>query len=448
MDVLKPQEGPQEIFLSSLADIAIYGGAAGGGKSFALLLEPLRHIHVEKFRSVIFRRTGKQIRNEGGLWDASHSLYGTLGARPKETDLVWKFPSGATLAFGSMEHEKNRYDWQGTEITYLGFDELTHFTARQFFYLLSRNRSLSGVKPYVRATCNPDADSWVAELIHWWIDPDTGYAIEGRSGKLRWFVRDEDQLVWANDPVTLKKDYPDQEPKSLTFVAASIEDNKILMEMDAGYRANLAALDRVERERLLRGNWKIRPEAGFYFRRGWFPITPARPAVRKTARGWDLAATADNSAGRGDWTVGVKMSCDSDGRYYIEHVERFKGSPKDVEDALRNLAYQDGQKVMIALPQDPGQAGKAQAQSLTRRLSGYRVLSKPVSGDKVTRAGPFSAQVEAGNVYLVKGDWNESFLNEVEAFPNHPHDDQVDAAVEAFNALQDRRYTSQQEMYS
>ncbi len=66
-----------------------------------------------------------------------------------------------------MEHEKNCYDWQGTEIAYLGFDELTHFTEKQFYYLLSRNRSVSGVKPYVRATCNPDADSWVAKLIDW-----------------------------------------------------------------------------------------------------------------------------------------------------------------------------------------------------------------------------------------------------------------------------------------
>ena len=143
MDVLKPQKGPQECFLSSKADIAIYGGAAGGGKSFALLLEPLRHMDQKKFRSVIFRRTAKQIRNEGGLWDASRALYGNLGAKAKETDLLWRFPSGASLSFGAMEHEKNRYDWQGTEITYLGFDELTHFTARQFFYLLSRNRSLS-----------------------------------------------------------------------------------------------------------------------------------------------------------------------------------------------------------------------------------------------------------------------------------------------------------------
>lgn len=448
MVVLKPQSGPQERFLASDADIAIYGGGAGGGKSFALLLEPLRHIGRAKFRSVIFRRTSKQIRNEGGLWDASRILYGPLGAKAKETDLVWRFPSGATLSFGAMEHEKNRYDWQGTEITYLGFDELTHFTARQFFYLLSRNRSLSGIRPYVRATCNPDADSWVADLIRWWIDPDSGYAIPERSGKIRWFIRDEDQLVWSETAQSLQDKYPDLQPKSLTFVAASVEDNKILMQMDRGYRSNLAALDRVERERLLYGNWKIRPAAGQYFKRHWFSVQPVRPPVQRTMRGWDLAATEQRASDVGDWTVGARVSRDEAGRYYIEHVERFRGSPRQVEDAIHRLAGQDGRKVAIALPQDPGQAGKAQIQALTRHLSGYRVVSKPVTGSKTTRAAPFSAQVEAGNVSLIEGPWNAAFLDELEAFPKHRFDDQVDAVVEAFNALQDNRQTSQQEMYS
>ncbi|MEP3245057.1 MAG: phage terminase large subunit [Sneathiella sp.] len=447
MTEIRPQKGPQERFLASSADIAIYGGAAGGGKSYALLLEPIRHLALEDFRAVIFRRTLKQVRNEGGIWDASRRIYGNLDATAKETALMWRFRSGATISFGAMEHEKNRYDWQGTEIAYLGFDELTHFTEAQFFYLLSRNRSLSGIKPYVRATCNPDADSWVADLVRWWIDWNTGLAMPERSGKIRWFVRDEAEFVWADCPARLKDEYPDQSPKSLTFVAASVEDNKILMEIDRSYKANLAALDQVERRRLLLGDWKIRPAAGAYFRRGWFPMASSVSAKSRSVRGWDLAATAEQENRQGDWTVGVKMSCNEDGVYVIEHVERFRGSPRDVEKTIVNLASQDGNNVQIALPQDPGQAGKAQAQSLIRQLSGYRVKASPVSGDKKTRAQPFSAQVEAQNVALVKGDWNEAFLNELEAFPTGHHDDQVDAAVEAFNALQDVRQITQQEMY-
>jgi len=450
MVALKPQSGPQEIFLASNADIAIYGGAAGGGKSYALLLEPLRHIHNPKFRAVIFRRTSKQIRNEGGLWDTSRQLYGKVGGEAKETDLLWRFPSGATISFGYMEHEKNRYDWQGTEITYLGFDELTHFTEKQFFYLLSRNRSTSGISPYVRATCNPDADSWVAPLVSWWINPKTGLAEGDRSGVLRWFFRDGDELNWQSKSDALTKLQTDQIPKSLTFVAASIDDNKILLLKDKGYKSNLAALDQVERERLLNGNWNIRPAGGLYFQPSWFPVVGVAPETVNSVRGWDLAATGtlDEKNTTGDFSVGVRVSVDKSGRYYVEHVERFKGSPREVEERMSRLAALDGTSVSIALPQDPGQAGKAQAQSLTRLLSGYRVTAKPVTGSKVTRAAAFSSQVESGNVFLIKGNWNDTFLNELQAFPNGRYDDQVDAVVDAFNALRDRKRTSQREMYS
>ncbi|MEH6477155.1 MAG: terminase family protein, partial [Sneathiella sp.] len=316
MAALKPQSGPQEIFLASNADIAIYGGAAGGGKSYALLLEPLRHIHNPKFRAVIFRRTSKQIRNEGGLWDTSRQLYAKVGGEAKETDLLWRFPSGATISFGYMEHEKNRYDWQGTEITYLGFDELTHFTEKQFFYLLSRNRSTSGVAPYVRATCNPDADSWVAPLVSWWINPKTGLAQGDRSGVLRWFFRDGDELNWHSKSDALTKLQTDQIPKSLTFVAASIDDNKILLSKDKGYRSNLAALDQVERERLLNGNWNIRPAGGLYFQPSWFPVVGVVPQIVNSVRGWDLAATStlDEKKTAGDFSVGVRVSVDKSGR--------------------------------------------------------------------------------------------------------------------------------------
>ncbi|MFB9355112.1 phage terminase large subunit [Sneathiella chinensis] len=446
MAEIRPQPGPQEAFLSSAADIAIYGGAAGGGKSFALLLEPLRHVGIGGFRSVLFRRTGKQIRNEGGLWDASRELYGKTGAAARETDLSWRFASGAAISFGYMEHEKNRYDWQGTEITCIGFDELTHFTESQFFYMLSRNRSTCGVRPYVRATCNPDADSWVARFIDWWIDPQTGYPIKDRSGVVRWFVRDEDALVWADGEAELTQRFPGAVPKSVTFIAANIEDNRILLERDRGYRANLAALDRVERERLLLGNWKIRPAAGEYFRRGWFRIVDRPPAdIQRSARGWDLAAS---EGGQGDWTVGARVGRTESGGYVIEHVERLRASPGGVEGTIQALATQDGARVAIALPQDPGQAGKAQAKRFVALLAGYRVRARPVSGDKVTRAAPFSAQVEAGNVVLVNGLWNEAFLRELENFPGGRHDDQVDAVVEAFNALQETRQTMQKDMYT
>src|SRR5690606_35154923 len=448
MAAIRPQAGPQERFLGTAADIAIYGGAAGGGKSFALLMEPLRHMMRPDFKAVIFRRTAKQVKNEGGLWDASLALYGAVGGTPKESELAWRFEGGGSISFAHLEHEKNKLDWQGTELAFIGFDELTHFSESQFFYLLSRNRSTGAARPYVRATCNPDADSWVADLIRWWIDPETGYPIADRSGVLRWFIRDEEALIWGDEKDALEAAHPGRIAKSLTFIAASIEDNRILMARDPGYRANLLALATVDRERLLFGNWKIRPAAGAYFRRGWFPVVAAAPAAARRVRGWDLAAGAADGGGQPDWTAGVRIARDPQGIFYIEHVERLRGTPNEVDRAIFNLASSDGRETLIALPQDPGQAGKAQAQALARLLAGFRLRSQPVTGSKVVRAMPFSSQCEAGNVRLVAGPWNAGFLNELENFPTGRHDDQVDAACEAFHALTEVSQKLQQDMYS
>lgn len=267
---IRPQPGPQTAFLSTPADIAIYGGAAGGGKTYALLLEPLRHISNPNFGAVIFRRTSVQVRNQGGLWDESMTLYPATGAKPKEYDLWWKFPSGASVSFAHLEHDKNVLDWQGSQIPLIGFDELCHFSETQFWYMLSRNRSNCGVRPYVRATCNPDNESWVAQLISWWINQDTGYAIKERAGVLRWFIRLGENIMWADSPEGLAQ-YKDPitgkslPAKSLTFIPSSLADNAALTEADPGYAANLLALPQVERERLLNGNWKIRWQGQTFF---------------------------------------------------------------------------------------------------------------------------------------------------------------------------------------
>jgi hypothetical protein len=160
----------------------------------------LRHIQNPQFGAVFFRRTTVQIRNEGGLWDESAKLYPAIGGNPAEHVLTWKFPSGAAVTFAHLEHDKTVNGWQGSQIPLICFDELCHFSAKQFWYMLSRNRSMCGVKPYIRATCNPDADSWVAEFIAWWIDQDTGLAIPERAGVLRWFVRVGDDLKWSDRP--------------------------------------------------------------------------------------------------------------------------------------------------------------------------------------------------------------------------------------------------------
>jgi predicted phage terminase large subunit-like protein len=435
MGEIKPQDGPQESFLKSSADITVYGGAAGGGKSYGLLLEPLRHINNPAFGGVIFRRTLADVKKEGSLWDTSLPLYGSCNARPRQDNLSWKFPSRAKITFAGLDHETSVLDWQGSQLAFIGFDELTHFSRSQFFYMLSRNRSTCGIRPYIRCTTNPDADSWVAELIAWWIDQDTGSAIPERSGVVRWFARINNEIRWADNCDGLTSAHQECEPKSLTFIPARLEDNRILMAADPGYRANLMALPHVERERLLGGNWKVRPSAGLYFQRRWCKVIDILPQGTRYVRGWDLAATAKTESNDPDWTACTKIGRMPDGRFVVAHHLRIRGTPMEVERSLVNLASADGRMVRVAIPEDPGQAGKSQAQQLVRLLAGYDVRTKRASGDKATRFGAFSAQAEAGNVDILRGDWNESWFTALEAFPESAHDDDVDSTSEAFNLL-------------
>ena len=449
---VRPQPGPQTAFLSTPADIAIYGGAAGGGKSWALLAEPVRHIKNPKFGAVIFRRTTTQIRNEGGLWDESSYMYPGLGGDPKEMALDWRFPSGANVSMAHLEHDKSVLNWQGSQVTLMLFDELTHFTARQFFYMMSRNRSTSGIRPYIRATTNPDADSWVAEFIEWWIDQETGYAIPERSGVLRWFVRIGDNIIWADSPEELEiytMPSPDggEMPipaKSVTFIASKLTDNKILMAADPGYMANLMSLPLVERERLLGGNWKIRPSAGMYFKRDWVTVVDIPPVCIRKARGWDLAATPLTGQNNPDGTASVKLGITGDEKPKIvvfDCTYDFK-SPAGVEKLVKEIAKKDAERdpdIVIDIAQDPGQAGKSQIESYTAMLNDYDVRSSPETGEKTTRFSPFSAQCEAGNVIVVRGSWNEKFFEQLENFPEMSKDDIVDATSRAFAAVKKAR---------
>lgn len=442
-NTIKPQPGPQSQFLGSAADIAIFGGGAGGGKTFALLMEPLRHIGNPGFGAVFFRRSTVQVRNEGGLWDESLKLYPLIGAAPKEHVLEWKFQSGASVSMAHLEHEKTVHNWQGSQIALLLFDELTHFSQKQFFYMLSRNRSMCGVRPYVRATCNPDADSWVATFIAWWINQNTGLPIPERAGVLRWFVRIGDSIIWADSPEDLAAHTMADEsgnkapipPKSVTFIPAKLTDNPALMAADPGYMASLLALPTVERERLLGGNWKIRPAAGLYFQRGWCEVIDAVPAGVRWVRGWDLAATTKTEGNDPDATAGTKIGVAPDGRYVVGHHVSDHLSPAGVRALIRNTASQDGRETTISLPQDPGQAGKDQKQNMALELTGYNVRFSLESGDKVTRFSPFSAQAEAGNVLVVRGAWNEAWFTALEGFPEAKHDDEADSTSRAFNAL-------------
>lgn len=434
-----PQPGPQTQFLATSADIAFYGGAAGGGKSYAMLLDPLRHYNNPDFGAVIFRRTTTQVRNEGGLWDESQGVYPWFQGAPRKDVLEWNFKTGMRIKFAHLEHDKNVFDWQGSAIPLIEFDELTHFTKHQFFYMLSRNRSTCGVKPYVRGATNPDPDSWVREFIDWWIGPD-GFAIPERSGKIRWFIRQDDKIIWADTRDELISVYGEKmRPKSFTFISAKLTDNKILMEKDPGYMANLLAMNRVDRARLLEGNWNIRASAGMMFQRQWFPLVDAiPPGWRKVIRFWDRAATTPSESNPDpDYTRGIKLYEYPDGTFVVADMRSARATPGQIEKLIRDTAAFDGRACMVMSQQDPGSAGVCEAEHFTKALQGYDVHTMTTSKDKVTRAKPVSAQCEVGNVKVLRAPWNNEFFTELENFPDGNHDDQVDVLSGAFNALID-----------
>jgi predicted phage terminase large subunit-like protein len=199
----------------------------------------------------------------------------------------------------------------------------------------------------------------------------------------------------------------------------------------------------VERDKVPLGSYAVAgqfqqrpaPREGGLFKRSWFPIVRAAPAGCTWVRAWDLAATEAKGGSQPAYTAGVKLGRAPDGRLYVGDVRRDRLSAGGVERMIVNTAEQDGKGCRVSMPQDPGQAGKMQAQYLIRALDGFVARATPESGDKVQRAEPVSAQAEAGNIVLVQGDWNDAFLDEVSSFPNGAFKDQVDALSRAFGEV-------------
>lgn len=177
------------------------------------------------------------------------------------------------------------------------------------------------------------------------------------------------------------------------------------------------------------------PPEGGLFPAGRVSVVDAAPHGLRAVRGWDLAATAAGAGRDPDWTVGVKLARDGEGRLFVLDLVRLRGGPHEVAAAIVATAERDGVSVPIGLPQDPGQAGKAQLAWLQGLLAGFRVVASPETGAKLTRATPVAAQVEAGRLSLVRAGWNSALLDELGAFPHGRKDDQVDALARAFALL-------------
>jgi predicted phage terminase large subunit-like protein len=451
--ILQPQPGAQEDFLSTEADICIYGGAAGGGKSFALLLEGLRNIDNPNFNAMIFRRNNTMIRNQGSLWDESMSMYMTIGGHPRQHMLDWTFKSGSSIKFGHLEHETTVYNYQGSQICYLAFDELTHFTQSQFFYMLSRNRSVCGVKPYIRATTNPDKISWVRNMIDWWIGND-GYPIPERSGVLRWFVRDKGEILWADTAEELQHI---AEPKSFTFIPAKLSDNQILMQKDPSYLSSLMAQNTVERAKLLDGNWDIDySDYGVVLTRHDFSRYSLSEKMKIPgffSESYFVLDGASRTSEANDYSVlGLWAKGKFDQQWYIIDWLRIRLQEPDLEQAIidkwhywRDVRYNN---TIIFTPKgvniERGACGIGMMQRLPRKAIPCFEL-EPIK-DKFYRLNDGLGIIKSKWVNIPDdASWANTFFEECECFRadmKHvlmsgeikPHDDQIDNMAYAISS--------------
>lgn len=272
------QTGGQERLLSSQADITIYGGCRGGGKSMGMLLESLEDINNKHFRALIMRN---ELDDLSDLIETSYSIYSEFGEYNRSRgDMTWNFYSGGFLKFNyyadSYDDFVKRY--QGKQYSYIAIDEITHISYEKFKYIITDNRNAFGIRNRFIGTCNPDPDSWVANFISWWINDD-GYPIKERDGEIRYCFMDGDNtatIVWGDtrDEVYAqckgtidrywKKDYEeygrpqDLFIKSVCFIEGKLADNKKLLRSDPTYLANLANQSEEQRARDLDGNWKYR----------------------------------------------------------------------------------------------------------------------------------------------------------------------------------------------
>jgi len=448
--IIEPQPGPQTEFAESPADIAIMGGKAFGGKTYSLLLQPLLHIGDPSFGALIFRRTYTEIKDEGGMWDEAESMYHAFGATAITSPPPrYQFPSGARVRFTHMEHEQDRFRFKGAQIPLLEFDQVETFTWKQFSYVVGRNRSTQAdIWPYCRATANPVPDDdlvggWLRRFIDWWIGTD-GYAMPERSGVIRWYVMEGDEVVWYDKPDGL------DEPVSVTFIAAGPEDNRIGMQADPTYMSKLKNLPLVDRQRLLHGNWNARDRAGSVIKRLWIEtnLVDSIPVCDRVVRCWDRAATDENEPGaaKASWTAGAKVGIADNELTYLINMRRVKKSAHAVRELIQKTAEQDGHDVQIIIYHDPGGAGKAEVQDMVRGLAGYNVqaistharkLPTGLTGrnNKVTYALPWASQLEAGNFKVMREGWTAAFIAEADNFDGTGVCDQTDAVSGAYHAL-------------
>ena len=391
----------QAEFLLAPEREVFYGGAVGGGKSDAILMAALQYVQVPRYAAMIFRRNYADLSLPGALMERAAEWLEPTDAHWSNMDKRWTFPSGATLSFGYMQRDADRFRYRSSELSFIGWDEGTDFTEVQYTYLLSRLRRLQGFPVPMRSRMgsNPDGPGalWVQDRFVP-LNEDTG-----------------DTEPWRNPP-------------GRRFIPSGLDDNPYLDTEE--YEQALAELDVVTRQQLREGRWDVRSLGGMIDRTMFDPVETAPEGdhiVRR--RMWDLAGPKPTKSNPDpDWTRGMLMSLDTrENVIYLEDLVGCREEPGGVERLVLRTAEQDGKSVGIRMWKDPGQAGKDQIRQYAGLLLGYDFDGEPTSGSKEDNAKLWAAAAANGRYRIVRGPWNRAFYAEVEAFPTKGvHDDIVD----------------------
>jgi len=450
-----PQLGPQTQYLEVEADILLYGGARGGGKSWAMLLDVLRYIDVPGWTGLILRRVLKDITKAGGLWSKAKRCFANTGAVFREQpylDVTWGGDGGARLEFAHLG-SRNIESFQGQEYALIGFDEATHFSMDDLMWMATCNRSTCGAPVYMRWTCNPDPDHELRAWVGPWLRED-GTADRSLSGQLRYFAMSQGgKRVWADtreEASRLTGRGPD-EVFSFGFVPALVEDNVILLAEDPRYVGKLAWRGAVVEAQHRRGNWLAREEKGGMLRWSWWGrVTEPLGQIVRKCRAWDKAATRPTATNPDpDYTVGVLMGWDIYGNWYVLDVVACREEPPGVDRLMGETAATDGPSVIQCIPKDPAAAGKSDvlhtSSSLRAALPGVQVVVRAPLKNKKVRAQKMSRELELGQrskaavLELVEVDENtfehqpRGFVLEG-AWMSRPHSD-AGSAPETMGAL-------------
>jgi len=463
-EVIAPASPFQEKYLTSDAQIILVGGAAGSSKSYIGLMRHLRFAEDPNYRGYCIRKNSAAIMKSGGLFWEAVALYRRYdpNIKVKLKDQKVVFSSGAEVSFSHYENTNAGQNYQGIQISNGFYDECTHAEEEHIWWLWSRLRSTAKNVHSLWLSCNPDVDSWVLKYAMWYLYPE-GHPLAGRpdpakNGVIRYLLRIDGEVVWGDTYEELQDRYGyDKIPISFQGIFGTILDNPPLQKSNPLYKSNLEALPRIEKERLLYGNWFARQENSTYFSRATMPELPYAPSpsdIVKLVRAYDMASTLPNDNNRSpDYFASVKMAKLRNGEYVILDVKRTRITFGQWEAHILQNAVQDGSKCEIVLPQDPNAQAKANATQMAHKFCqmGFPTKLRRSSMGKLEAFQPFAASAELGCISIVKGCchdlWNkiecnnDFFYKELEAFNGQRrsgesgHDDMVDSCSLAYSYI-------------